>query len=61
MLPAQPIPTPPHRSRARSWLIDDIRETVATCCRARDRTGRLTHRRANVWSFLAAPRHLVAT
>jgi len=43
------------------WLIDDIREAIVTCCRARERTGRLTHRRANVWSFLAAPRHVVAT
>ena len=43
------------------WLIDDIRETVVNCYRARERTSRLTHRRGNVWSFLAAPRHVVAT
>jgi len=42
------------------WLIDDIRDTIVMRSRAHERTSRLTHRRGNVWSFLAAPRHVVA-
>ena len=41
------------------YMIDDIREVIATKRRAHLRTGRLTHRRGNVWSFLAAPKHIV--
>ena len=41
------------------WLIDDIREIITTKRRARQRTGRMTHRRGNVWSFLSAPKYVV--
>ncbi|KOO21506.1 hypothetical protein Ctob_003494 [Chrysochromulina tobinii] len=41
------------------WMIDDIREIVMTQRRARLRTSRMTHRFTNVWSFLAAPNHVV--
>lgn len=41
------------------WMIDDIREVILTQRRARLRTARMTHRFTNVWSFLAAPRHVV--
>uniref|UniRef100_A0A7S2GUL1 Uncharacterized protein n=1 Tax=Haptolina brevifila TaxID=156173 RepID=A0A7S2GUL1_9EUKA len=41
------------------WMIDDLREIVSTKRRARLRTARMTRRFANVWSFLAAPRHIV--
>ena len=41
------------------YLIDDIRETISTKRRAHLRTGRLTHRRGNVWSFMSAPKYIV--
>jgi hypothetical protein len=41
------------------YMIDDIRELISTKRRAHLRTGRLTHRRGNVWSFLSAPKHIV--
>ena len=41
------------------WMIDDLREIVSTLKRARDRTARMTHRFANVYSFLAAPSYVV--
>ena len=41
------------------YMIDDIREVISTKRRAHLRTGRLTHRRGNVWSFLAAPKYIV--
>ena len=41
------------------WMIDDIREIIMTQRRARLRTSRMTHRFTNVWSFLAAPNHVV--
>ena len=41
------------------YMIDDIREIISTKRRAHLRTGRLTHRRGNVWSFLAAPKYIV--
>ncbi|KAL1520727.1 hypothetical protein AB1Y20_022295 [Prymnesium parvum] len=42
------------------WLIDDIREVITTKRRACQRTGRMIHRRGNVWSFLAAPKYIVS-
>ena len=41
------------------YMIDDIREVISMKRRAHLRTGRLTHRRGNVWSFLAAPKYVV--
>ena len=41
------------------WIIDDLREILSTQRRARDRTARMTHRFANVYSFLAAPSYVV--
>ena len=41
------------------WMVDDLREIFTTHKRARLRTARMTHRFHNVWSFLAAPRHVV--
>ena len=41
------------------WMVDDLREIITTQARARLRTSRMTHRFGNVWSFLAAPRHIV--
>ena len=39
--------------------VDDLREIFTTRNRARARTSRITHRFANVYSFLAAPSHVV--
>ena len=41
------------------WLIDDLLEIMTTRRRAKERTHRMTHRGGNVWSFLAAPNHIV--
>ena len=41
------------------WMVDDLREILTTRRRARLRTSRMTHRFTNVWSFLAAPTHVV--
>ena len=41
------------------WVVDDLREIIYTQKRARFRSGRLLHRSGNVWSFLAAPKHIV--
>jgi hypothetical protein len=41
------------------WMIDDLREIIITQKRARHRSARMTHRYANVWSFLAAPSYVV--
>ena len=41
------------------YMIDDIREAILTKSRAHLRSGRLTHRRGNVWSFLGAPKYIV--
>lgn len=43
------------------WLIDDIRDIITSRKRASQRTGRMTHRRGNVWSFLSAPKYIVNT
>ena len=45
----------------RAWLglIDDLLEIITTKKRAMLRTQRVTHRGGNVWSFLAAPNHIV--
>ena len=43
------------------WLIDDIREVITTKRRAHQRSGRMTHRRGNVWSFLSAPKYVVTS
>ena len=43
------------------WMIDDIRESVVQRRRAHMRTGRMTHRRGNVWSFIGAPKYVVMT
>ena len=40
-------------------MIDDLREIITNQKRARLRTARMTHRFANVWSFLAAPNYVV--
>jgi hypothetical protein len=41
------------------FMIDDIRDIISTKRRAHLRSGRLTHRRGNVWSFLGAPKYIV--
>ena len=41
------------------WLIDDLLEIITTKKRATNRRHRMTHRGGNVWSFLAAPNHIV--
>ena len=41
------------------YMIDDIRDVILTKRRAYLRSGRLTHRRGNVWSFLGAPKYIV--
>jgi len=41
------------------WVVDDLREIIYTQKRARFRNQRLIHRSGNVWSFLAAPKHIV--
>ena len=41
------------------WLIDDLMEIITTRKRAASRISRMTHRGGNVWSFLAAPNHIV--
>ena len=41
------------------WMLDDIRDTVVTRRRAHLRSGGLTHRRGNVWSFVGAPKYIV--
>ena len=41
------------------WMVDDLREILTTRNRARLRTSRMTHRFANVYSFLAVPTHIV--
>merc|ERR1719424_2230738 len=41
------------------YMIDDIREAILTKSRAHLRSGRLTHRRGNVWSSLGAPKYIV--
>lgn len=41
------------------WMLDDIRETLIHKRRAHTRTGRMTHRRGNVWSFIGAPKYIV--
>ncbi|KAL3928533.1 MAG: hypothetical protein SGPRY_002347 [Prymnesium sp.] len=41
------------------WVVDDLREIFNTRKRAKLRNNRLVHRSGNVWSFLAAPKHIV--
>jgi len=41
------------------WMLDDIRDIITTKRRASMRSGGLTHRRGNVWSFVGAPKYIV--
>jgi len=41
------------------WMLDDIRDIVISKRRAHLRSGGLTHRRGNVWSFVGAPKYIV--
>jgi len=41
------------------WMLDDIRDIITTKRRAQLRSGGLTHRRGNVWSFVGAPKYIV--
>ena len=64
---APPSQTPLLLSSPRSyfnvnrWMIDDIRDIITSKRRASMRTGRMTHRRGNVWSFIAAPKYVVTS
>ena len=45
-----------HNFAANQLLVDDLRRIIFTQERARSRTERMTHRSANVWAFIGAPR-----
>ena len=45
-----------HNFTGNRLLVDDLRRIIFTQERARLRTERMTHRSANVWAFIGAPR-----